>query len=55
MQSVPIIIKVVRSNSAQAIQHYVIKSVVFSTNKTDHHDITLDIVESGIQHHKQKQ
>jgi hypothetical protein len=54
MQSVPITIKVVRSNPAQAIQHYVIKSVVFSTNKTDH-DITLDIVESGVQHHKQKQ
>ena len=51
MQSVPITINVVSSNPTQAIKYHVIKFVsdlrqvcgflrVFSTNKTDRHDIT---------------
>jgi hypothetical protein len=48
MQLVPITTKVVSSNTVHgevySIRHYVIKfvsfSLVFSTNKTDRHDIT---------------
>jgi hypothetical protein len=55
------ITKVMRVNPIHGevywIQHYVIKwfssgTLVFSTNKTDCHDITGYIVESGAKHHK---
>jgi len=61
MQSVPITTKVVGSNPAQAIQHYVIKFVsdllqisgflVSSTNKTDRHDIIEILLKVALKHH----
>ena len=64
VQSVPITTKVVISNHVHAgekysIQRYVIKFVndwvtlVFSTNKTDHHDITEILLKVGLHTIKQ--
>ena len=69
MQSVPITINVVRSNPTHgevySIQHYVIKFVsdlrqgvpfswIFSTNKTDHHDITQILLKVALNTNEQR-